>query len=111
MKTRMAPDILLAVVISAAVTAVALRAAASRRGPRWILGTEPAPLTAMADHSRPQPAATSGMHDIARPAAAKPPGAPGSTDGALEQVESIFHELHADGRNALCGVCDSQYRY
>jgi len=22
----------------------------------------------------------------------------------------IFHELHADGRNAQCAVCDSQYR-
>jgi hypothetical protein len=28
---------------------------------------------------------------------------------AAEQAEDIFHELHADGRNALCVVCDSQY--
>jgi hypothetical protein len=28
---------------------------------------------------------------------------------AAEQAQDIFHELHADGRNALCVVCDSQY--
>jgi hypothetical protein len=38
-----------------------------------------------------------------------PPDIPGRPDSAAEQVESVFHELHADGRNALCGVCDSQY--
>ena len=27
----------------------------------------------------------------------------------VEQAQHIFHELHADGRNALCVVCDSQY--
>jgi hypothetical protein len=29
---------------------------------------------------------------------------------AAEQMQHIFHELHADGRNALCAVCDGQYR-
>jgi hypothetical protein len=24
-------------------------------------------------------------------------------------MQDIFHELHADGRNAACTVCDSQY--
>jgi hypothetical protein len=34
------------------------------------------------------------------------PGRPARIAG---QAEHIFHELHADGRNALCVVCDSQY--
>ena len=42
---------------------------------------------------------------------ARPPATAGGPDSPVEQVESIFHELHADGRNALCGVCDGQYRY
>jgi len=25
-------------------------------------------------------------------------------------MQDIFHELHADGRNAACTVCDDQYR-
>jgi hypothetical protein len=25
-------------------------------------------------------------------------------------MQDIFHELHADGRHAVCTVCDSQYR-
>lgn len=49
------------------------------------------------------------MHDIAEHEMTKPPGPPGRSDSAAEQRESIFHELHADGRNALCGVCESQY--
>ena len=28
---------------------------------------------------------------------------------AVEQMQDIFHELHADGRNAACTVCDSHY--
>jgi hypothetical protein len=24
-------------------------------------------------------------------------------------MQDIFHELHGDGRNAACTVCDSQY--
>jgi len=34
---------------------------------------------------------------------------PGRTARVVEQAQHIFHELHADGRNALCGVCASQY--
>ena len=34
---------------------------------------------------------------------------PGRSARAAEQAQDIFHELHADGRNALCVVCDSQY--
>jgi len=36
-----------------------------------------------------------------------PGGGPGSS---VEQMHDVFHELHADGRHALCAVCDSQYR-
>jgi len=28
----------------------------------------------------------------------------------VEQMQYVFHELHPDGRNALCAVCDGQYR-
>jgi hypothetical protein len=35
--------------------------------------------------------------------------APGRPDNAVEQREYIFHELHADGLHALCGICSSQY--
>jgi hypothetical protein len=109
MKTRMPPDILLAIVVSAAVAVVALRAAARRAEPRWMLGIDPAPVTATADNGRPQSAVTTGLHDIAGQGMVKPPGTSRRPDSAVEQAESIFHELHADGRNALCGVCDSQY--
>jgi hypothetical protein len=34
---------------------------------------------------------------------------PGRPANAVEQMQDIFHELHADGRNAACTVCDSQY--
>jgi hypothetical protein len=47
-------------------------------------GTEPERVTVTAKESRPQPAVTAGSH--------------------------VFHELHPDGRNALCAVCDGQYR-
>jgi hypothetical protein len=36
----------------------------------------------------------------------EPPGRPAS---AVEQTQHVFHELHADGRNAFCAVCDGQY--
>ncbi len=79
MKQQMPPNIPLAIVIFAAVAAVALRAAARRPEPRWVLGTEPAP------------------------------GTPDRPDSSVEQMQYVFHELHADGRHALCAVCDSQY--
>jgi hypothetical protein len=34
----------------------------------------------------------------------------GRPASAVEQTQRIFHELHADGRHALCSVCDGQYR-
>jgi hypothetical protein len=74
-----------------------------------MLSTEPAPVTATAGGSRLQAAVTTGMQDTAGHQMAKPPGTPARPDSAVEQMEHIFHELHADGRNALCGVCDSRY--
>ena len=56
-----------------------------------------------------KPAVTTGVHDTAGHEMAKPPDTPGRPDSAVEKVESIFHELHADGRHALCGVCGNQY--
>jgi hypothetical protein len=109
MKNRGLPNIPLAIVIFAAVAAAALRVAARRPESWWVLSTEPAPVTATADDSRPQPAVTTGMHDTTGHVVAKPPGTSGRPDSAVEQVEYIFHELHADGHNALCGVCDGQY--
>jgi hypothetical protein len=35
-----------------------------------------------------------------------PPDRPASV---AEQMQDIFHELHADGRNAACTVCEHQY--
>ena len=112
MKTRVAPDIPLAIVIFAAAAAVALRAAARRPEPPQMPGTEPAPITATTDDSRSglRAAVTAGMHATAGPELARPAGTPGRPDSAVEQMEYMFHELHADGRNALCGICNSQYR-
>jgi hypothetical protein len=85
MKNSMTPAITLAVVILATMAGVALRAAASRPEPRWAPGAESAPIPV------------------------RTPGAPGARASAAEQMQDIFHELHADGRNAACTVCDSQY--
>jgi hypothetical protein len=86
MKNLMTPNITLAIVLLAAMAAVALRAAARRAEPRWVSGAESAPI------------------------AVRTPGSPGRAASAVEQMQDIFHELHADGRNAACTVCDSQYR-
>ena len=71
----------LAIVIFAAVAAVALRAAARRAEARGIPRADSALVTAMAGDSRP--------------------------DGPGEQTQYVFHELHADGRHALCQVCNN----
>jgi hypothetical protein len=85
MKNVMTPNITLAIVLLAAMAAIALRAAARRPEPRWAAATESAPI------------------------AARISGSPGRSANAVEQMQEIFHELHADGRNAACTVCDSQY--
>lgn len=67
-------------IVLAAAATVALRAAATRQEPRWVPGTEPEPVAAR------------------------------SAENRVEQLKYVFHELHPDGRNALCAVCDGQYR-
>jgi hypothetical protein len=104
MKNTTAPGIPLAIVLFAAVATITLRAAARRQEPRSLPGTEPEP----GDESRPRPAVTTGKHDGAGHEMPGPPGAPGQPPSAVEQLQYVFHELHADGRNALCTVCDSQ---
>jgi hypothetical protein len=86
--TRQMPlNIPLAIVIFAAVTAVALRTEGK--------------ATAM----------TVGMPDIARHGVSKPPATPSKPDSSVEQMQYVFHELHADARHAHCTVCDRQYWY
>ena len=109
MKDRIAPSIPLTIVPSATAAAVALRAAARRPAPRSVPGTEPAPVTATADEIRPRPAVTAGTQDGTGHEMARPPGPPDRPASAVEQIQHVFHELHPDGRNALCAVCDSQY--
>jgi hypothetical protein len=109
MKNLMAPNIPLAIVLFAAVAAVALRAAARRPEPPEAPGTGPALVTVMAGQSQPQPAVTTGTHDGTRGGMARPPAPPGRPASAIDQAQHIFHELHADGRNTFCAVCDSQY--
>ena len=111
MKNLMAPNIPLVIVLFAAVAAVALRAAARRLEPPQAPGTGPAPVTVMAGHSQSQPqaAVTTGAQDGTRVEMARPPAPLDRPASAVDQVQHIFHELHAYGRNAFCAVCDSQY--
>ena len=83
MKKLMTPDITLAIVLWAAMAAVGLEAAARRPEPRR------APESA--------------------PIAVRAYGSPGRPASAIKQMQVIFHELHGDGRNAVCTVCDSHY--
>ena len=85
MKNLMTPNITLAIVLMAAIAAVAFRAVARRPEPRWAPGAGSAPVIT------------------------RTPGSPGRSASAVEQMQDIFHELHADGRNAACTVCDTQY--
>jgi hypothetical protein len=85
MKNLMTPNVTLAIVLLAAMAAAGLRAAARRPEPR-----------------RP-PGARSAS------AAVITPGSPVRPASAIKQMQDIFHELHGDGRNAACTVCDSQY--
>ena len=108
-KNQMA-TISLAVVLSAAVATVALRAAARRQGSRSLPGAEDAPVTVTVGESQPRSAVTPGTQDGAGHEMVGPPSPPGRPAGVVEQMQHVFHELHADGRNAVCAVCDSQYR-
>jgi hypothetical protein len=55
------------------------------------------------------PAMSSGTQNGTGPETAGPPGPAGEPAGVVEQMERVFHELHADGRNASCAVCDGEY--
>lgn len=97
------------IVLLAAVGAVALRAAARRPMLQGVPGTRSAPVTVTADQSQSRPVVTAGMHDGAGPEMAGPSAPRGRPAITVEQTQQIFHELHANGRNTLCAVCDSQY--
>jgi hypothetical protein len=86
MKNMMTPHITLAIVLVTAMAAVALHAAARR----------------------PEPRRAPGAGSV--PAAGRPPDFRGPPASATGQMQDIFHELHADGRHAVCTVCDSRYR-
>lgn len=109
MNIQMAPNIPLALALFAAAAAVALRAATRRPEPRPEHGAESGPTTVTAGGRRPRPAVTTGTHDRAGRDVPRSPGRTGRPAGAVEQTQHVFHELHADGRNALCAVCDGQY--
>lgn len=85
MKNLMTPNFTVAIVLLAAMAAAGLRAAARRPAPRWAPGIESGPI------------------------AGRRPGSPGRPASAVERMQEIFHELHGDGRHAVCTVCDSQY--
>lgn len=85
MKQQMPPDVPLAIVIFAAVTAVALLAVARR------------------------PSVTVGLPDPGGHGMVAPPGPTGDgPENSLGQMQYVFHELHADGHHALCAVCNIQ---
>lgn len=109
MKNQMAPNILLAIVVLAALGAVTRRAAARRPEPRGVHGTRPAPIMVMAGETQSRPAAAIGTHDGTGHEMARPPAPRGRPAITVEQAQHIFHDLHAEGRNTLCAVCDSQY--
>jgi hypothetical protein len=109
MKSEMAPNILLAIVFVAAVGAVALRAAARRSEPQPVPGIRSAPATVRADVGQSPPAMAIGALDGPGHETARPPAPRGRSAITVEQAQHIFHELHAEGRNVLCAVCDIQY--
>jgi hypothetical protein len=106
----MAPDFPLVIAVVAVLAVAMLRAAARRPESQGVPGTEPAPVTVTADQGQPRAAVTTGTHDCAVRQTARRPRPPARPARAGEQAQQIFHELHAAGRNALCVVCDSQYR-
>lgn len=111
MKDKVAPNILLAIVLFAAVGTVALRAAARRPKPARVPGTRPAPVTVRAGEGQSPPAVARGTDDGAGHEMAnfRPPAPRGRPVLTAEQAQQVFHELHAEGRNTHCAVCDSQY--
>jgi hypothetical protein len=110
MKVWMAPNIPLTIVVFAALAAVVIRAAARRPEPRRVPGTKLAPVTVTADESQPRPGLTAVTHNGAGREAARPTALAGRPAAAVGRSQHIFHELHPQGRNALCAVCDGQYQ-
>jgi hypothetical protein len=110
MKNQMAPNILLVIVFLTAVGAVARRAAARRREPQGAHVARPAPITVTTGKTQSWPAATTGTHEDTGHEMAKPSALRGRPAITVEQAQYIFHDLHAEGRNTLCAVCDSQYQ-
>ena len=109
MKVSMAPTIPLTIVLLAALAAVVFRVATRRPEPGQVPGTEPAPVAVTAGESQPWPGMAAGTHDGVGREVTRPPALPGRPAGAVGRAQHIFHELHADGRNTLCAVCDSRY--
>jgi hypothetical protein len=110
MKNPMAPASSLAIVLAAAVATVVLRAAARRPRPRPVPVTEPGPATVTAGEANRRP-----LRSPVRSTTSdtKSPGrqilGTGRPASLAEQMQRIFHELHADERHALCAVCDGWY--
>jgi hypothetical protein len=110
MKNPMAPASALAIVLVAAAATAALRAAVRRPQPRPVPVTEPAPATVTAGEANRRP-----LRSPVRSTApdTKSPGRQilrtGRPASLVEQMQRVFHELHADERNALCAVCDDWY--
>lgn len=55
-----------------------------------------------------RPAMTADVPDPAGHGMVTPAGSrSGRPDGSVEQIQYVFHELHADGRHVLCEICGS----
>ena len=109
MKNSMAPNIVLTLVLFAAVAAAALRAVVRRPEPPEAPGTGPAPAAVMTGQSQPRLAVAAGTHDGAGGVTARPPAPPSRLVRSVDQAQHVFHELHPYGRSTFCTVCDSQY--
>jgi hypothetical protein len=109
MRNRSPASVPLVIVMFAAVAAAALRAGARRSASREVRSTGRPPVTAMTEDSLPQPAVTAAVHDTAGQEGPMLPGTLGRPDASVDQMQNVFHELHAEGRHALCEVCTDQY--
>jgi hypothetical protein len=112
MMDRMLPNLPSAIVIFMPVAGVSLRVATERPKPEWVLAAEPVRVSVTADDSARHLAAAVVTTDTDETAgnamAAKLLSIRGQVNNAVEQMHHIFHELHADGHNANCSVCDGQ---
>jgi hypothetical protein len=68
-----------------------------------------APNTVTGGEIESRPAATSGAHNGTGHEMAGPRAPRARAAITVEQAQQIFHDLHSEGRNAVCAVCDSQY--